>query len=287
MKVKVWGCRGSLPSPGPENYTYGGNTSCIQVTHGETCIILDSGSGIQRLGKFITPAVREMHILLTHLHIDHTMGLGFFAPLYNPDIEIHIWGPATAGHPLIDRLRRYFSPPLFPIRLTELPNHPIIHELSNEFFSIGDIRIHCEYLCHPGPTLGYRLSDGKATIAYIPDHELRLASNDFPNDPEWTSGYEIAKSADLLFHDGSYTAREYSRKVGWGHSSIDDAIAFAKMCKVKKLAIFHHEPSRSDLEIEQMLQDSLGNEELDFEVQMCAEGNEYNLEDEVENSPER
>lgn len=277
MKAKVWGCRGSLPSPGPENYNYGGNTSCIQVTHQNECLILDAGSGIQRLGKFLNPEVEEIHILLTHLHIDHTMGLGFFLPLYNPKVKVHLYGPSTVGESLLSRLRSYFSPPLFPVRLTDLPNHPIIHELNNEEFSIGDIKIHSEFLCHPGPTLGYRLTAGKSVLAYIPDHELQLGACDFPNDPEWTSGFEIAKSADILFHDGSYTAKEYSTKIGWGHSSVRDSIAFAKMCKVKRLAVVHHEPNRSDEQIDQMFKDATNHQKLEFEVEMCAEGNVYDL----------
>ena len=277
MKINVWGCRGSLPSPGPENLRYGGNTSCIQVTHGDVCIILDCGSGIQRLGKYLDPEIKQIHILLTHLHIDHMMGLGFFLPLYNPDLEVHLWGPAASSETLVNRLRRYFSPPLFPVRLNELPNHPIIHELTHEEFFIGEVKIHCEYVCHPGPTLGYRLTVGEATIAYIPDHELQLGSNDFPQDPEWTSGYEIAKSADLLFHDGSYTSDEYPSKAGWGHCSVGDALAFATMCKVKRLAIVHHEPMRTDLQLEQMLHEAIGDQVLEFEVEMCAEGNTYDL----------
>lgn len=277
MKAKVWGCRGSLPSPGPENYRYGGNTSCIQVTHQDTCIILDAGSGIQRLGKYLSPEVKEIHILLSHLHFDHTMGLGFFLPLYNPKVKVHLWGPSSSSEPLLNRLRKFFSPPLFPVRLSELPNHPVIHELNNEDFSIGEVKIHSEFICHPGPTLGYRLMVGKSVLAYIPDHELQLGSCGFPNDPEWTSGYEIAKFADVLFHDGSYSAKEYSTKIGWGHSSVRDAIAFAKMCAVKKLAVFHHEPARSDEQIDQMLQDALKNKNIDFEVEMCSEGNEYDF----------
>lgn len=284
MKAKIWGCRGSLPAPGPENYHYGGNTSCIQVTHGDTCIILDAGSGIQRLGKFLSPNIQEIHILLTHLHIDHTMGLGFFLPLYNPQVKVHLWGPSSACEPLLNRIRSYFSPPLFPVRMNELPNHPIIHELSNEDFSIGEVKIHCEYICHPDPTLGYRLTAGESVLAYLPDHELQLGSFDFPNDPEWTSGFEIAKSADILFHDGSYTAKEYSKKIGWGHSSVRDAIAFAEICKVKKLAVFHHEPTRSDEQIDQMLKEALRNRIMTFEVEMCAEGNEYDFEKTTERS---
>jgi phosphoribosyl 1,2-cyclic phosphodiesterase len=277
MKVKIWGCRGSLPSSGPENYVYGGNTSCVQITHGKTCIILDAGSGIQRLGRFLSPDIREIHILLTHLHIDHTMGLGFFSPLYNPNVVVHLWGPSASSEPLLNRLRRYFSPPLFPVRLGDLPNHPIIHELDSEAFFIDEVRVQSEYICHPGPTLGFRISVGDSVLAYLPDHELQLGSCNFPNDPEWTSGYEIAKSADLLLHDGGYTAKEYVTKLGWGHSSVRDAIAFAKMCGAKKLGIFHHEPTRTDEQIDQILKDTIQNQQFDFEVFMCAEGNVYEL----------
>ncbi|GMQ26867.1 MBL fold metallo-hydrolase [Algoriphagus sp. oki45] len=277
MKVKIWGCRGSLPAPGPETMVYGGNTSCVQITHGDTFIILDAGSGIQRLGKYLNPQVKEIHILLTHLHIDHMMGLGFFQPLYNPDVTVHIWGPSSGKESLLNRLRRYFSPPLFPVMFSELPNHPIIHELGYDNFEFGALKIHSEYVCHPGPTLGYRISDGKGVLAYMPDHELSLGSANFPNDPEWTSGFEIANSADLLLHDGSYNAKEYATKIGWGHSSVRDAVAFGKMCKVKKLAIFHHEPMHSDHQLEHILHTSLRNQKLDFEVFLCTEGDEFEI----------
>lgn len=277
MKVKVWGCRGSLPSPGPESIRFGGNTSCFEVSHGDTCLILDSGSGIQRLGRYLSKEQKEIHILLTHLHIDHMMGLGFFLPLYDPEVTVHIWGPSSASESLISRMRKYFSPPLFPIGFNDLPQHPVIHELSCGEFVIGEMRIHCEYICHPGPTLGFRVETNHGVVAYMPDHELRLGACDFPYDPEWTSGFEIAKAADLLFHDGSYTSDEYEKKRGWGHCSVDDAIAFAELCKVKNLQLVHHEPLRTDLEISQILQDSLPNRTLDFEIGMCAEGDEFEL----------
>jgi phosphoribosyl 1,2-cyclic phosphodiesterase len=277
MKVKVWGCRGSLPAPGPENNKYGGNTSCLQITHGSTCIILDGGSGIQRLGKFLNPDFKEIHILLSHLHMDHTMGLGFFLPLYNPNTKIHIYGPSTSNEPLVNRLRRYFSPPLFPVRLSELPSNPEIHELNNSDFNIGEVHIKSQYICHPGPTLGFRITEGKAVLAYLPDHELQVGSVNFPNDPEWTSGFEIAKFVDVLFHDAAYTSKEYMTKIGWGHSSVRDAIAFGKLCKVKKLSLFHHEPTRSDEQLELILSDSTQNLKLDFEVELCSEGKVYDF----------
>lgn len=277
MIIKIWGCRGSLPSPGPENVIYGGNTSCIQVQNKDTCIILDGGSGIQRLGKYLDPSITEVHILLTHLHIDHTMGLGFFQPLYNPDVTVHLWGPSTTVEPLIKRLRRYFSPPLFPVRMNDLPNHPVIHEIDNSEFEIGDIKIKSGYICHPGPTLGFRLDDGESVFTYMPDHEPALGSSNFPYDPEWTSGYELARNADLLLHDGEYTEEEYQNRIGWGHSSIEGAIDFGRLCGVRKLGIFHHDPLNTDERLEQMFKSSMEKRNPQFSVELCREGAVYCL----------
>jgi ribonuclease BN (tRNA processing enzyme) len=277
MKVTVWGCRGSIPSPGPEKNIFGGNTSCVQVVEKDTCIILDGGSGIQRLGQYLSKDIKELHILLTHLHIDHTMGLGFFLPLYNPNIKIHLWGPTSSSETLLQRLRRYFSPPLFPVRLNELPTHPEIHEIHDSDFKIGDISISSRYICHPGPTLGYRLTVGNSVLCYMPDHEVKLGAPNFPNEPEWTSGYEIAQGADLLFHDAQFRSDDYESKIGWGHSTANDAIEFAKMCKVKHLSLFHHDPAHTDVKLNQILQEMVESHDHDFMVSMCAEGNVYDL----------
>jgi phosphoribosyl 1,2-cyclic phosphodiesterase len=247
------------------------------VAKDDTLIILDGGSGMQRLGKVITPEIKELHILLTHLHIDHTMGLGFFQPMYNPNIQVHIWGPNTVLEPLLHRLRRYFSPPLFPVRMNELPNHPIIHEVGNSEFTIGDLQVKSAYICHPGPTLGYRVTDGNAVFAYMPDHEPALGSSNFPHDPEWMSGFEIAENADLLFHDGQYTHAEYMPKIGWGHSSVNDAIAFGEACKVKKMAIFHHDPLNSDERLEEIHEEGITQTKPNYSVIMCKEGEEFEL----------
>ncbi|WP_268035476.1 MBL fold metallo-hydrolase [Algoriphagus sp. PAP.12] len=275
MIAKIWGCRGSLPSPGPENIVYGGNTSCIEVSDGETFLILDAGSGIQRLGRFMGPEVKVIHILLTHLHIDHTMGLGFFKPLYHPDVEVHLWGPSASNDSLLSRIRKYFSAPLFPVRLGDLPNHPVIHELDESEFEIGNFKIKSEYICHPGPTLGYRIQHGEHVIAYMPDHELRLGSSDFPNNPEWTSGFEIAKKADVLFHDGAYSFAEYEKKVGWGHSAVRDTLQFARLAQVKRLSIFHHEPTNTDEQLDEILRRNIEGKDFDFEIEMCKEGQVY------------
>lgn len=276
MNIKIWGCRGSLPSPGPEKNIYGGNTSCVQISHKDHCIILDGGSGIQRLGASLDPGIRHIDILLTHLHLDHIMGLGFFLPIYSKHISVNLYGPASSES-LTNRLRRYFSPPLFPVRLNELPSQPSIIEIGQSSFSIGDIKITSEYVCHPGPTVGYRLEIGKAVIAYMPDHEPALGSAEFPHNAEWTSGYNIARKADILLHDAQYSTKSYQNSVGWGHSSMEDAIGFARLAEVKKLVLFHHEPMHTDEQLAGLFAEVVKNRSFPFEVELGEEGKSYSI----------
>ena len=277
MRIKVWGCRGSIPAPGPEKDKFGGNTSCVQVEYNDTCIILDGGSGIQRLGTSFNSKYKEVHILLTHLHLDHIMGIGFFLPLYDPEVDVHFYGPATMVEPFFKKLRRYFSPPLFPVRLSELSRHPVIHDLSINEFTIGDIQVKSSYICHPSATLGYRISTKASSFAYMPDHEVALGSANFPNEPEWTSGYDLAKNADLLFHDSQYSAEEYKSRIGWGHSSMSDAVAFAKLSKVKKLILFHHDPLRTDVQLQHFFKEFQKQHPTSFQLELCAEDRVYEL----------
>lgn len=277
MDITIWGTRGSLPAPSPENNFFGGNTSCVQVTEGDTLLILDAGSGIRRLGDNFPAGVSRIDILLTHLHMDHIMGLGFFLPLYNPRMEVNIWGPTSTKEPLLNRLQRYLSPPLFPIRLQDLPCRPNIIEINHSAFSIGKLSIQSSYVCHPGPTIGYRIENQHSVLTYMPDHEPALGSAHFPDEPEWTSGYELALNADLLLHDAQYTAEEYEPRVGWGHSSMVDALQFAEMTDVKKMLFFHHDPSHTDSYLRHLLNKAVGNKQLSFEVGIAAEGDVFTL----------
>lgn len=277
MKIRVWGSRGSLPSSGPENNKIGGNTSCIEIIHKDGCVILDGGSGIQRLGAHLSADIKQIDILLTHLHLDHIMGLGFFQQLYNPNISINIWGPAGSNENLVSRLKRYFSPPLFPVRLQELPCKLNIFEIDETVITVGELKITASYVCHPGPTVGFRVESENSVLTYLPDHEPALGSIDFPNNAEWTSGYALAHEADLLLHDAQYKNEEYAGRIGWGHSSMEDAIKFAELCKVKKLLFFHHDPLHSDTQLKNMLEESVQNKNLNCEVDLCAEGSVYEL----------
>lgn len=271
MKITIWGCRGSMPSPGPDKLFFGGNTSCVQIEHNSTCLILDGGSGIIRLGRNLPDNIKKVNILLTHLHLDHIMGLGYFSPLYDPNCQVNIWGPSGSLESFISKLMRYFSPPLFPVRLKELPADIQINEIENTTFKIDDFNIISEYVCHPGPTVGYRCEIDDFIVSYMPDHELLLGSSNFPLSAEWCSGYNIAKDADLLFHDAQYDKKEYARRIGWGHSSINDAIVFGNLANVKKMVLFHHDPTKSDEQLETMFNENVQNENLDFEVVMAKE----------------
>ena len=211
MKVKLWGARGSVPSPGPETLRYGGNTSCVQVTLEDgTTIVLDAGTGIRNLGLAMTGAPRAVNILLTHLHMDHIQGLMFFAPAFLPQSDLSIWGPESPEASLRDRIARYISAPLSPVEIRELPCHVEFMEAPHVEWDIGTARIRAASVTHRGPTLGYRITEGDASLCYIPDHEPGLGATLPDLEPDWISGYELARGASLLIHDCQYADGEYA-----------------------------------------------------------------------------
>jgi phosphoribosyl 1,2-cyclic phosphodiesterase len=250
MDVRMWGTRGSLPTAGPDTARYGGNTSCVQVVEEGWQLVLDAGTGIKRLGSSLPKDLKRVDVLLSHHHMDHIQGLGFFAPLYEPDCEVHIWGPASPTMSLRKRLSRYMSPPLFPVHLRDLPCKLFLHEQPG-VFEVGPFTIASTLICHPGPTLGYRIRSRSGIVAYIPDHEPALGRHGEPwVRSDWTSGHSTAEGADLLVHDAQYTPDEYADREGWGHSTMEDAIAYAKFVGAKHLVPFHHDPDHSDAILE-------------------------------------
>jgi phosphoribosyl 1,2-cyclic phosphodiesterase len=278
MRVTLWGTRGSLASPGAETKRFGGNTSCVEVrAEDDALLVLDAGTGIRRLGAALDGSVRRVDILLSHLHMDHIQGLGFFAPLYAPETEVHIWGPASTTSGLKARLSRYLSPPFFPVHLRDLKCRLSLHEVPCGSFRIGSFGIVAALICHPGPTVGYRITHAAGTVAYLSDHEPALGVDAFPADPEWTSGFSVAADADLLIHDAQYRADEYPDHVGWGHSSLDDVLRFAALARVRHLVTFHHDPSHSDADIEAMIAGAPSRSELGFELTAGAEGATFEL----------
>jgi phosphoribosyl 1,2-cyclic phosphodiesterase len=242
----VWGCRGSVPTPGPTTVRYGGNTSCIAVQgDDDATVVLDAGTGIKRLGDDLAACAR-VHVLLTHLHLDHVEGLRFFAPLWRADVEVHIWGPPSPVHTLRERIARSFSPPLFPIDLGDIPARVEFHDLPDGEWVLDGVRVQAEPVSHPGTTVGYRLELDRGSLAFIPDHEPVLGVELESLEPEWISGHSLADGVDVLVHDCQFTEDEYRERVGWGHSSVAHAVAFAKRANVGRLVLFHHDPDRDD-----------------------------------------
>ena len=276
MKILLRGVRGSIPTTDPETAYYGGNTSCVVVSENDWMLVLDGGSGMQRFHLLDNAAIKRVDILLTHLHLDHIQGLGFFRPLFDPSFDVHIWGPVTNTNSLHSRLSRYLSPPLFPVLLRELPCRLTLHDVENSSFEIGPFAVESRYVIHPGPTVGFRIKGQHSVFTYIPDHEPALGSMDAAN-KKWISGIDLALSADLLLHDAQYNAHEYARRLGWGHSSMDDAAKFAWLAGVKRLLLTHHDPAHTDKQLNELFADLKKRNNYSFKCELAAQGMEIEL----------
>jgi phosphoribosyl 1,2-cyclic phosphodiesterase len=265
MRLTIWGCRGSVPTPGPGTFRYGGNTSCVEVSLDDgTTLVLDAGTGIRALGfNLLDRGARRLHLLLTHLHLDHLEGLRFFAPLWDEGVTLDIWGPPSPVSSLQERIARSFSPPLFPIDLREVPAQLTFHDVPREPWTVDGTRLVADLVAHPGPTVGFRIETATSSFAYLPDHEPALAGI-ADRSPDWISGAAIADDVDLLLHDAQYFEDEYDERIGWGHSSVADAVAFAEVVGARRLVLFHHEPLHTDGSLER----------LEARARSLADGNE-------------
>ena len=265
MRLTIWGCRGSVPTPGPDTFRYGGNTSCVEVSLDDgTILVLDAGTGIRALGfDLLERGAQRVHLLLTHLHLDHLEGLRFFAPLWDERATLDIWGPPSPVSSLQERIARSFSPPLFPIDLREVPAQVTFHDVPREPWTVDGTRLVADLVAHPGPTVGFRIETATSSFAYLPDHEPALAGI-ADRSRDWISGAAIADDVDLLLHDAQYFEDEYEERIGWGHSSVADAVAFAEVVGARRLVLFHHEPLHTDGSLER----------LEARARSLADGNE-------------
>jgi ribonuclease BN (tRNA processing enzyme) len=259
MLVQICGARGSVPSPGPDMVRYGGNTSCLLIRLSDgTTLVLDAGTGMRNV---VIPRSSErghLHILLTHLHLDHIQGLLFFSPLYEPRARITIWGPSAAGPSLKNRIARYLSAPLTPIEVRELPCELDFRHCPVSEWSIGPARVSAAAVTHRGPTLGFRIEDAGTSLCYLPDHEPALVGSLADLETEWISGYALGQNADLLIHDCQYTDAEYPAHFGWGHSALSHALEFANRSGAARTLLFHHDPFHTDDQL-----DAIGEEAVE------------------------
>ena len=270
LKVKFWGVRGSIPCPGPKTAKYGGNTSCIQIkTDLDYQIIIDAGTGIRSLaGSLLSdPTVKKplkIFLFLTHTHWDHIMGFPFFTPIYIPDSEITIFGPVTfEEEPLEQVVGGQLTYKYFPLRQDELRSKIKYQNLKEGSMQLpGGIVVSYKYLNHPLLCLGYRFEYKKKVFCTCYDHEpfLNLFEGDPINEDEGKAAADennaritaFFHNADLLVHDAQYTTKEYEKFVGWGHSTYKYAIGQALHGRVKRLALFHHDPERTDSQLDQV-----------------------------------
>ncbi|MDH5509004.1 MAG: MBL fold metallo-hydrolase [Nitrospinota bacterium] len=268
MEIDFWGVRGSIPSPGPDTSQFGGNTPCVVVRNeNEPLIILDAGTGIRKLGLDILqdPTVSEIHLFFSHTHWDHIQGLPFFVPLFSPKYTIKLYGPVHYSKNLEQILSQQMEYTYFPVRVQELAAKLSFHDISESELNIGNsINIQSKYVNHPVVCLAYRISHNGKSFAYVTDHEPYRNLFDDGVESEREEGRIVAEEqslalveflskVDLMVVDAQYTSEEYKTKVSWGHSAVEDSYDLARAADVGEVILFHHDPDRTDAELQRIL----------------------------------
>jgi len=305
MRVKFWGVRGSIPCPGPNTAKYGGNSACIELRTGSnnTIIVIDAGSGIRELGTALvknelSKGPLDLKLFLSHTHWDHIMGFPYFTPIYIPGTKMKVYGPVTfEDDPLEDVVGGQMKYRYFPVNVGELASQiEYIRLKETPLIDLGGgLKLMTKILNHPITALGYRFEFQGQVFCTCYDTEpyrnLFITDPDHPDYDE-AMAYEgelVAQEqnrvleqffagADLLVHDSQYTDSEFDSKVGWGHTSYEYAIAAANRAGVKKLALFHHDPDRTDDQIDELAQNYCKPEKYgQTEVFFAREGMEIDL----------
>ncbi len=260
MRVRFWGTRGSIATPGPTTLRYGGNTSCVElVTNAGWRFIFDCGTGIRPLGvemrEKLTPPIKAT-ILLGHTHWDHIQGFPFFTPVFEPGNKFTVVAPQGMGRSLADVLSGQMEFTYFPVELDQLPARIEFRELGEGTFDFGGAKVITQFINHPAPCLGYRVEADGVNVVYQCDHEPfsetlwkegaapgRVESILHEGDRRHAT---FMRHADLVIHDAQYTPEEYQTKRNWGHSTYEYAVELAALSDVRQLALTHHDPTHDD-----------------------------------------
>lgn len=254
MKVRFWGTRGSIPTPGETFLKYGGNTPCLEITFDKSddIFILDAGTGIRQLGLEVMNRYDRMkvHLFLTHFHWDHLQGIPFFAPLYSEKCECTFIGCDTVEGNLKKRLHDSVCPPYFPVDFDVFKAKMNFIDQCEGDLNIGDINISVTEVNHPGGAIAFKINETEKSLIYMTDNELDFSGN---NKDSREKLVDFCEEADLFIHDAQYTSDEYRSKKGWGHSSHVEAVNFALACGAKRLALFHHDPEHNDKKIDDIV----------------------------------
>jgi phosphoribosyl 1,2-cyclic phosphodiesterase len=250
MRITFWGVRGSIPSPGPDTVGVGGNTSCVEVRAGKAVLVFDGGTGLRLLGKRM---LKEMpftaHLFFSHVHWDHIQGFPFFDPAFVPGNVIHLYGGNNVSRTLEETLAGQMDHPSFPVHLTEMGAEMVFHSVSGITpveVDAGDgtkAVVRAAPGNHPNGVWAYRVDHGGRSVVYATDTEHYAVV-----DPKLS---KLATGADVLIYDSQYTPEEYAGKngmpkLGWGHSTFEEAVKLAKAANVKRLVLYHHDPMQND-----------------------------------------
>jgi len=269
-RLKFWGVRGSIPTPGPGSVHFGGNTTCVELRTGGEIIILDAGTGLRALGRELSEEFGSqplnLTLLLTHTHWDHIQGLPFFRPVYQPQCRLRILGYEGARKSLVNVLSGQMESPYFPVLFDELPGNIQIEELKDLEFQVGLVQVKAWFANHPGICVGYRIFTDQGSVAFFPDNEphTRLHKQVPEQSPDTRAAaayareqeqrtIEFLRGAEVLILDSQYDAEEYQSHLGWGHGCVDYAVSLALKAEVKRLFLFHHDPEHDDAKIKTML----------------------------------
>jgi phosphoribosyl 1,2-cyclic phosphodiesterase len=244
MQVTFYGVRGSVPPPGPHTVRYGGNTSCVEVRLADgSTVVLDAGTGMRALGSALLREGRTtpVHLMLSHTHWDHVLGLPFFAPLYRADTHIAVYPLANDAQEFFQR--NIFNDIHFPVSVDDIPARLEIARPEGAEWRVGSAIVRRIALNHPGGAQGFRINDEDGTsLAYLTDNELNAENATTSIDRL----ADFARDVDLLIHDSQYLAEDMPAKLGWGHSVVNDVLRLGLLAEPQKLALFHHDPERSD-----------------------------------------
>ncbi len=265
MKVRFWGTRGSIATPGPATLKYGGNTSCVEVRVDDTIFIFDAGTGLRQLGNQLLEEFGStrltIHLFISHTHWDHIQGFPFFLPAYNEGNSIHIYGPSGQDKSFQKILAIQMDAQYFPVSLGDMRSTVEIHEMGSPL-TIGRATVEPFFLNHPGMTLAYRVSDGSKSAVYATDNEpyrYTLHKNSAKKQEDLgqfldEQFIQFLQDADLYIGEAQYTLDEYRKKIGWGHSPLESVAEWAVRAKVKQLALFHHDPAHDDAMVDTMVE---------------------------------
>ncbi len=247
--VRFWGVRGSIPCQGASCIRYGGHTSCVSVERSNDgrVLILDAGTGIRQLGKALAGTSAEIYVLLSHRHLDHVQGFPFFAPLYQPGRRIYVL-PTVGGKAMICGLLEQMDGAHFPVTPEQLPSRwTCVGEEPMAFLRDHGFHISSIPTNHPGGAFGYRIDEAGRSVVYLTDNELEPPGEKATEFDEFA---RFCRGADILIHDAQYVDADMPRKHGWGHSLERQACELAVAAEVKHLVLYHHDPDRTDDELD-------------------------------------